>query len=133
MIVKPPPTAPLSSVRTLRHLVRGLPPGVLNVVTGADDILGPVVIGDPRIKHICFTGSVGGGRLKIVAEEQFGPALPVIPYDSEAEAVALANQNLVRAVLLGVVGRHRARHEDRRAAPHRRHLLQQPQRRRGRR
>jgi acyl-CoA reductase-like NAD-dependent aldehyde dehydrogenase len=31
-------------------------------------------------------------RLKIVAEEQFGPALPVIPYDSEAEAVALANQ-----------------------------------------
>jgi acyl-CoA reductase-like NAD-dependent aldehyde dehydrogenase len=31
-------------------------------------------------------------HLKIVAEEQFGPALPVIPYDSEAEAVALANQ-----------------------------------------
>ena len=27
-----------------------------------------------------------------MAEEQFGPALPVIPYDSEAEAVALANQ-----------------------------------------
>ena len=60
--LKPPPTAPLSSVRTLRHLVRALPPGVLNVVTGADDILGPVVIGDPRIKHVCFTGSVGGGR-----------------------------------------------------------------------
>ena len=50
------------------------------------------MIGDPRIKHVCFTGSVGGGRLKIVAEEQFGPALPVIPYDSEAEAVVLANQ-----------------------------------------
>jgi acyl-CoA reductase-like NAD-dependent aldehyde dehydrogenase len=30
-------------------------------------------------------------ELRIVAEEQFGPALPVIPYDSEAEAVALAN------------------------------------------
>jgi len=29
--------------------------------------------------------------LKIVTEEQFGPALPVIPYDDEAEAVALAN------------------------------------------
>ena len=26
-----------------------------------------------------------------MAEEQFSPALPVIPYDSEAEAVALAN------------------------------------------
>ena len=62
VIVKPPPTAPLSSVRTLRHLVRALAPGVLNVVTGADGILGPVVVGDPRIKHVCFTGIVSGGR-----------------------------------------------------------------------
>jgi acyl-CoA reductase-like NAD-dependent aldehyde dehydrogenase len=62
VIVKPPPTTPLSSVRTLRHLVRALPPGVLNVLTGADEVLGPVVVGDPRIRHVCFTGSVGGGR-----------------------------------------------------------------------
>ena len=62
VIVKPPPTAPLSSALTLRHLVRALPPGVLNVVTGADETLGPVVVGDPRVKHVCFTGSVGGGR-----------------------------------------------------------------------
>jgi acyl-CoA reductase-like NAD-dependent aldehyde dehydrogenase len=62
VIVKPPPTAPLSSVRTLRHLVPKLPPGVLNVVTGADDVVGPVVAGDPRVRHVCFTGSVGGGK-----------------------------------------------------------------------
>ena len=62
VIVKPPPTTPLSSVRTLRHLVQALPPGVLNVVTGADEVIGPVVVGDPRIRHVCFTGSVGGGR-----------------------------------------------------------------------
>jgi acyl-CoA reductase-like NAD-dependent aldehyde dehydrogenase len=62
VIVKPPPTTPLSSVQTLRHLVRALPPGVLNVLTGADEVLGPVVVGDPRIRHVCFTGSVGGGR-----------------------------------------------------------------------
>jgi acyl-CoA reductase-like NAD-dependent aldehyde dehydrogenase len=30
-------------------------------------------------------------QLKIVTEEQFGPALPVIAYEDEAEAVALAN------------------------------------------
>jgi acyl-CoA reductase-like NAD-dependent aldehyde dehydrogenase len=29
--------------------------------------------------------------LRIVTEEQFGPALPVIPYDSEAQAIAAAN------------------------------------------
>jgi acyl-CoA reductase-like NAD-dependent aldehyde dehydrogenase len=62
VIVKPPPTAPLSSVQTLAHLVRKLPPGVLNVVTGADNVVGPVVVGDPRVGHVCFTGSVGGGK-----------------------------------------------------------------------
>src|ERR1700742_4412400 len=62
VIVKPPPTTPLSSVLTLRPLVRSLPPGVLNVVTGADEIIAPVVVGDPRIRHVCFTGSVGGGK-----------------------------------------------------------------------
>lgn len=51
VVVKPPPTTPLSSVRTLRHLVRALPPGVLNVVTGADEVVGPVVVSDPRVKH----------------------------------------------------------------------------------
>jgi acyl-CoA reductase-like NAD-dependent aldehyde dehydrogenase len=30
-------------------------------------------------------------ELAIVAEEQFGPALPVIPYDDEEQAVRLAN------------------------------------------
>jgi acyl-CoA reductase-like NAD-dependent aldehyde dehydrogenase len=62
VVVKPPPTTPLSAVLTLRHLALALPPGVLNVVTGRDEVLGPVVVGDPRVKHVCFTGSVGGGR-----------------------------------------------------------------------
>ena len=62
VIAKPPPTTPLSSVLTLRHLAQKLPPGVLNVVTGQDAVLGPIVIGDPRVKHVCFTGSVAGGK-----------------------------------------------------------------------
>jgi acyl-CoA reductase-like NAD-dependent aldehyde dehydrogenase len=62
VVVKPPPTTPISVVRTLRHLALALPPGVLNVVTGADAVVGPVVVGDPRVKHVCFTGSVGGGK-----------------------------------------------------------------------
>jgi acyl-CoA reductase-like NAD-dependent aldehyde dehydrogenase len=62
VVVKPPPTTPMSVVRTLRHLALALPPGVLNVVTGADVVVGPVVVGDPRVKHVCFTGSVGGGK-----------------------------------------------------------------------
>ena len=38
VVVKPPPTTPMSVVRTLRHIALALPPGVLNVVTGADAV-----------------------------------------------------------------------------------------------
>ncbi len=31
-------------------------------MTGQDAVLGPVVIGDPRIKHVAFTGSTAGGK-----------------------------------------------------------------------
>ena len=62
VIAKPPPTTPLSSVLTLRQVAQKLPPGVLNVVTGQDAVLGPVVVGDPRVKHVAFTGSTAGGK-----------------------------------------------------------------------
>ncbi len=62
VIAKPPPTAPLSSVLTLRKVAALLPPGVLNVVTGQDAVIGPVLVGDPRVKHVCFTGSTAGGK-----------------------------------------------------------------------
>jgi acyl-CoA reductase-like NAD-dependent aldehyde dehydrogenase len=62
VVVKPPPTTPLSCVATLRHVAGALPAGVLNVVTGQDAVVGPVVVGDPRIKRVCFTGSVAGGK-----------------------------------------------------------------------
>ena len=62
VVAKPPPTTPLSSMATLRHVALSLPPGVLNVVTGEDSVVGPVIVGDPRVKHVCFTGSVAGGK-----------------------------------------------------------------------
>jgi aldehyde dehydrogenase (NAD+) len=44
----------------------GLPPGVLNVVPGDGPILGPVMVEDPRVKLISFTGSTAVGRLLAV-------------------------------------------------------------------
>ena len=61
VIVKPPPSTPLALLATLSHLTRALPAGVLNVVSGTDEVVGPVLVGDPRIRHVCFTGSVGAG------------------------------------------------------------------------
>jgi acyl-CoA reductase-like NAD-dependent aldehyde dehydrogenase len=62
VVVKPPPTTPLSFVRTVEHIATQLPPGVLNVVSGADAVLGPVLIQDPRVSKVGFTGSVGAGK-----------------------------------------------------------------------
>jgi acyl-CoA reductase-like NAD-dependent aldehyde dehydrogenase len=59
--VKTPPSTPLAMLATLRHLTRALPAGVLNVLSGRDEVLGPVLVGDPRIRHVCFTGSVAAG------------------------------------------------------------------------
>jgi acyl-CoA reductase-like NAD-dependent aldehyde dehydrogenase len=62
VVVKPPPTAPLATVRTVQLVAQNLPPGVLNVVTGADAEIGPVLVSDERVKKVCFTGSVAGGK-----------------------------------------------------------------------
>jgi acyl-CoA reductase-like NAD-dependent aldehyde dehydrogenase len=62
VVVKPPPTAPLATVRTVQLVAQSLPPGVLNVVTGADAEIGAALISDSRVKKVCFTGSVGGGK-----------------------------------------------------------------------
>ena len=62
VVVKPPPTAPLATVRTATLVAQSLPPGVLNVVTGADADIGPTLIQDDRVKKVCFTGSPGGGK-----------------------------------------------------------------------
>jgi acyl-CoA reductase-like NAD-dependent aldehyde dehydrogenase len=62
VVVKPPPTAPLATVRTVQLVAQSLPPGVLNVVTGADAEIGAALIADDRVKKVCFTGSVAGGK-----------------------------------------------------------------------
>ena len=70
VVVKPPPTCPLATVRTVEQVAKLLPPGVLNVVTGADAEIGAALISDDRVRKVAFTGSVGGGkRIMAMASE----------------------------------------------------------------
>ncbi len=61
VVVKPPPSCPLATVRTVAQVAALLPPGVLNVVTGADAQIGSALVADDRVRKVCFTGSPGGG------------------------------------------------------------------------
>lgn len=50
----------------------GLPPGVLNVVTGDGPTLGAALYSDPRVKLIMFTGSTAVGRQIAVECARYG-------------------------------------------------------------
>jgi acyl-CoA reductase-like NAD-dependent aldehyde dehydrogenase len=61
-VIKAPPTTPLAFMRTFERIAAALPPGVLNVISGRDEEIGPVMIQDPLVRQVTFTGSVGGGK-----------------------------------------------------------------------
>jgi aldehyde dehydrogenase (NAD+) len=65
VVLKPSPFTPLTTLK-VGELLRGvLPDGVLNVISGGDD-LGPWMTSHPGIDKISFTGSTATGR-KVMA------------------------------------------------------------------
>lgn len=65
VVLKPSPFTPLSSLAVGEALRDALPPGVLNVVSGGND-LGRWITEHPAVRKISFTGSVATGK-KIAA------------------------------------------------------------------
>ena len=63
VVIKPATETPLSVVNFARIcLEEGLPPGVLNVVTGSGSALGEPMIKNSAVKIVSFTGSTEVGR-----------------------------------------------------------------------
>lgn len=62
VVVKPPPSAPLTITRAVQRMAEQLPPGVLNVVTGEDEEIGAALVSNRDVAKVCFTGSVNGGK-----------------------------------------------------------------------
>lgn len=72
VVFKPASLTPLCAVRLTEALAEaGLPPGVLNLVTGSAGAIGDPLVADPRVVAISFTGSdVVGNKIKKVASER---------------------------------------------------------------
>lgn len=64
-IVKPSPYTPLSTVMLAEMARDAFPPGVINILTGGDE-LGQMMVEHPKIAQISFTGSAATGK-KIMA------------------------------------------------------------------
>ena len=61
MVLKPSPYTPLTSLRMGELFSDVLPPGVLNIIAGGDE-LGAWMTCHPRIHKVTFTGSVATGK-----------------------------------------------------------------------
>lgn len=61
MVLKPSPFTPLSTLAVGQAIADVVPPGVVNFVSGGND-LGAWITGHPDIAKISFTGSVATGR-----------------------------------------------------------------------
>ena len=65
VVIKPSPFTPLGTLRMIELLAEAVPPGVLNVVAGGDE-LGAAMSQHPKIQKMVFTGSAATGR-KVMA------------------------------------------------------------------
>jgi glyceraldehyde-3-phosphate dehydrogenase (NADP+) len=63
VVLKPAETTPLTALALAACFVEaGLPAGVLNVVPGHGDEIGDLLVADPRIRKVSFTGSSAVGE-----------------------------------------------------------------------
>ena len=63
MVLKPASTTPLSSLKLAAILDKtGLPPGVLNVVTGSGESVGAAIVRHPLVRKVSFTGDCTTGE-----------------------------------------------------------------------
>ena len=100
IVMKPAELTSLSALRIGElALEAGLPPGVLNIVTGPGRVVGDALVNHPDVDKVTFTGSPGVGRgilrgaagnFKRVSLELGGKSANVIFDDADIEAACKA-------------------------------------------
>jgi acyl-CoA reductase-like NAD-dependent aldehyde dehydrogenase len=98
VILKPAEQTPLTALRLGEILLEtGLPPGVVNVVTGFGETAGAAIAGHPDVDKVSFTGSTATGKLvlgaslgnlKRVTLELGGKSPHIIMPDADISAAA---------------------------------------------
>ncbi|MDQ3466810.1 MAG: aldehyde dehydrogenase family protein, partial [Chloroflexota bacterium] len=101
---KPASLTPLSALRLVEVLAEaGLPPGVLNLVTGSAADVGDPLVRDERVAGISFTGSNAvGASLRITVAERGGKLQ--LELGGKNPAIVLADADLDHAVAQVIAG-----------------------------
>src|SRR5919205_1958655 len=105
VVVKPADTTPLATLRVVELMQEsGLPPGVVNVVTGPGKEVGEALATHPDVRRVAFTGSTRvGRRLMEIAAPKFkrisaelGGSDPVIVFPDANVDAAVRGVNIGR-------------------------------------
>jgi glyceraldehyde-3-phosphate dehydrogenase (NADP+) len=107
VVLKPARATPLTALKLAECFVdAGLPPEALSVLTGPGSTLGDVLVTDPRVRKVSFTGSTATGtRISSIAgikklSLELGASCPVIilpDADLELAASAVAAGGFINA------------------------------------
>ncbi|MEZ5175053.1 MAG: aldehyde dehydrogenase family protein [Acidimicrobiia bacterium] len=98
VVVKPSSEAPLTTIRFAQLAIEcGLPPGVLNVVTGRGSGIGELLTQHQGFDGIYFTGSTGTGR-RIMANAAMTNARTVMELGGKSPNIVFADANLESAL-----------------------------------
>src|SRR6185436_11802631 len=99
VVLKPAEQTPLSALRLGELLDEaGIPPGVVNIVTGLGETAGAAIASHPDVDKVAFTGSTevghaimraAAGNLKRVSLELGGKSPNIIFADSDLDAAAV--------------------------------------------
>jgi aldehyde dehydrogenase (NAD+) len=96
IVLKPSPFTPLTTLRIAELIRECVPPGVVNIITGPDE-LGPLITEHPDIDKITFTGSTATGKkimegaskdLKRITLELGGNDASIVLPDADVAKVA---------------------------------------------
>jgi glyceraldehyde-3-phosphate dehydrogenase (NADP+) len=102
VVLKPATVTPLSALKLAEALVEaGLPPNVLNVITGHGHVVGPPLVSDERVRMVSFTGGTEAGLevLRLAGLKKIGMEL-----GSNTPVIVMDDADLEQAVELCVSG-----------------------------
>ena len=105
IVLKPHEDTPLAAL-ALAEIIEeaGVPPGVVNVVTGAGSVVGEALVRHPITQMVSMTGSVRGGQQILVAAAE--NIVPVsLELGGKAPFIVLDDANLASAVANAVDAR----------------------------
>jgi alpha-ketoglutaric semialdehyde dehydrogenase len=107
VVFKPASATALCAARLVEvYETAGVPPGVLNLVTGSGGVVGNALVADPRVRAVSFTGGVETGREVYVRGAQ-GLKMVHLELGGKNPQIVLSDANLDLAldgVLFGAFG-----------------------------